>query len=59
MLELLGNERGAADEEAVDVGLGEELGGVVGLDGAAVDNASGSGDGSAALRDKGVEQKQK
>ena len=31
-------ERGTADERAVDVGLGEELGGVVGLDRAAVED---------------------
>jgi hypothetical protein len=50
LLELLGNERGAADEETIDVGLRKQLGGVRGLNGTAVDDARRSSDLGAGLR---------
>ena len=43
-LERLDLERGAADERAVDVGLRQQLGGVVGLDRAAVETGASRSD---------------
>src|SRR5690242_6689921 len=45
--EVLGVQRGAADEGAVDVGQGEQLGGVVGLDRTAVEDPDSVGGGAA------------